>query len=197
MKKLAIIAAALLMATTALPARAIMLGGYAGIEGGTGETTAEGDKSIQFAGRAWGAGLTYDTNPLTRESFSYRLNLGAQSVTFEPEKGDAMDGIALVCDNAFTFTLATEENARYWLGPTVRFAGYTFNDGGFDIKFSGVGIGVGGGFTYRLKEKWIVSPSLGGVYNMLSGTDRSGAKDVDVKGRLISFYAKVDFLYDF
>lgn len=175
---------------------ALNLGGYATIEGGSGEIDPEKGEQFEISSRAWGGGLTLDTNPMTRDFFSYRLNLGAHSATFEPEEGDNLDGMAFIIDNTFTFTLSSEEGARYWLGPLVRFAGYSFSADGYDVKLSDVGIGVAGGFTYKLADKWIVSPSLGGVYNMMSGTDDSAGDDLELNGRLFSFFAKVDFLYD-
>lgn len=197
MKRLTTAALALALLLAASQALAFGFGAWLGFEGGTGEIDPEVGRTYEVAARGWGGGFTFDTNPMTKDFFSYRLNLGVQAVTFEPDRGQAQDGVAYFIDNVFTFTLSSDGTARYWLGPMVRFAGYSFDEEGVETDMSDFGAGLAGGFSYMMYPHLVASPSLGAVYNFLNGTSKGAGGDVDLSGDVITFYARVDFLYDF
>lgn len=201
LKKLAVALCFLLASSSAF---ALGLGGYAQGEWGSGnvEVDVSGSPDVDITTSAWGIGFTLDTNPMTSGLWSYRLNLGyqANSITFDtPDGDDTSDFDGFVADNTFAFTLMSDKMMRVWAGPVVRLASFSNDEDGTETMLGAIGVGAAIGMNYQVADKFIVSPSVTGVWNYLAGSidpfEETGDKE-DLTGSSWAFGFKVDFLYD-
>lgn len=198
LKKLAVALCFLLASSSAF---ALGLGGYAQFEGGTGTIEPEVGGDVDVTSSAWGLGLTLDTDPMTAGLWSYRLNLGYQGATFDPDaegpEGESTDFDGFVVDNTFAFTLMNDKMMRVWAGPVIRLASYMNDENNVETTVGVFGVGAAVGLNYLAAEKFIVSPSLTVGYNWMSGTSNPDVgPDEDFDMTMFTYGLKVDFLYD-
>lgn len=182
-------------------AYALGLGGYLQFEGGSGSIEADvpDSSSEDITSSAWGIGFTLDTNPMTSELWSYRLNLGYQGASIDSDEAESesQDFAGFVLDNTFAFTISSDKMMRIWAGPVIRLASYSSDEDGADTTLGMFGIGAAVGLNYQVADKFIVSPSLVVVYNGVSGeVDPDVGDKVDLDGSLFTYGLKVDCLYD-
>lgn len=194
-KKLAMVLCFLLVSSSAF---ALSLGGYAQFEGGSGTVEPDEGDSIDFTSSAWGVGFTLDTDPMTKDLWCYRLNVGYQGLTFDMDEpiDDTLDMTGWFLDNTFAFTIANDGMMRYWAGPVIRLSSMEDDEEGGDVTLGGFGIGVAAGLNYKVADKFVVSPSLNLIYSGLSGEIEGPGYKEDLTGSIFTYGLKVDFLYD-
>lgn len=143
-------------------ALAVGLGGYLETSSGTGSFD-EFDEDVDVS--KTGFGFVLDSNVSKRSVFNYRLHVGFNDMSVEPETADFdIDGSSISIDNAFGFGLVRTDDFRLWLGPEVHleYASWdmpiAWKD---DIDFIGFGLGVVLGANFNLPGVVSICPELG------------------------------------
>ena len=154
------------------PARAIGFGPYIDFSGGSGELEWERsnfDFDVDTGSAA--IGLAFDTAPIGRSYFSYRMNIGFEGQNLEDNSDTTMEMGGLTVENTFTFSVMNLPNLRWWVGPLLRF-GYYSGETDYYIDSYGdlnkteadlfeYGIGVATGYNFKVGRNLILAPSIG------------------------------------
>jgi len=163
------------------PARALGIGPYVDLSGGSGEFEYDSDNydfDVDVGTAA--VGLALDTAPISGTNFNYRLNIGVEAQNLEEDYDVTWKLGGLVVENVFCFALARRPNLRWWMGPLVRIGFYSgetddyyYYPGGDRYKSEAdlfeIGIGVVTGFNIKVNRNLILAPSAGIRFISASG----------------------------
>ncbi len=143
-------------------ALAVGFGGYLETTSGTG-TFDQFNEDVDVT--KTGFGFVMDSNVSKRSVFNYRLHVGFNDMSVEPETADFdIDGNSISIDNAFGFGLVRTDDFRLWLGPEVHLEYATWDKSiawKDDIDFIGFGLGVVLGANINLPGVVSICPELG------------------------------------
>ncbi|HEY6007865.1 MAG TPA: hypothetical protein VIU40_06030 [Geobacteraceae bacterium] len=205
MRRIAMIfaAAAMCMALGASRASAVGVGGYLELGGGSGEFEFSDISNSEFDVDAsyGGLGFVLDTSPGGTGVFSYRLNVGFEGLTLDPDDFD--DNIELggfVIDNTFAFAVVRAPAVRVWVGPQIRLAYYsgeTENSNlDTDLGAFGIGLAAGANIYPNPQGRFALAPSLGFRRVGYAGEmdDGFGGTD-DLEGYTNLFYLNLAVLF--
>jgi hypothetical protein len=160
------------------------------------------DKDVRFKV----FGIILDTAPSEMSVFDYRLNIGAESLKAMPGRGTNTYNLhGVVLDNDFGFGIIRTRGLRVWLGPEIRFAYRTGDDGADGVTYRhvkqyGAGLGPVLGIDVHLGAGVFLALKGGFLANYYVGTgDRVQAAgvDADFHEREMISYAQVGILFRF
>jgi hypothetical protein len=204
----------LLLSGLGSPVLAAGLGFYAEGSGGSGTFTydtwdEENEESFDMDVSAAGAGFLVDTNPYGGKTFSYRLGLGYERLTWTDDGGAGTGDVdldAIVMNNGFNFAVARGKRFRVWLGPQLRlgyFSGETDQDmsrGGRQGEkqtawAAGIGLGIGVGGQVLLSNSFGLGLEVGARYMGYAGRTELYDESDDFTARHASGYLNLSFLF--
>lgn len=196
-----LLCAALLCPTGAF---ALGLGGSVGFGGGSGTVKYDNPGSDEFSVDAGSFGISFllETDPLSEELFSYRLNAGFEALNLEDDAGVTAELGGLVFDNTFAFRLAGDSSWRLWLGPQVRlgfYGGETDKEFlGDKVEYSAFAFGLGPVFggNWAVGEDLILGFDTGIRWTGYSGTAEWGGYSEDVTISTSVFFVNFDIMFD-
>jgi hypothetical protein len=180
MKKLIAVAGLVMFLSIAMVSdvKALGLGFYGSIGGGSGEAELEsdgpGNTSFDFDVDNDHAsfGFVLDTAVAKDTLFNYRLSLGYEQTTSTDEWGDDLDLSGLVIDNDFGFGVVRNEKVRLWVGPEVRLSFLSGDLPTHDVTAFGFGIGPVVGLNLNLGDVAALGFKLSYLFNSY-GADMS------------------------
>lgn len=197
--KIMLVAAMLFAAKGAL---ALGVGGYVDFGAGSADIDVEDvDENWKpDITSNWGAGITLDTAPMTTDLFSYRLDFGYEAMTLDDDSDDEsekMDFQGVSIDNTFAFTIMSNADMRFWIGPTIKLGYISDNEGSEypDISMYTFGIGAALGANFPVGNNIIISPVIGARYSGISGTAEMDDVDIDLTGTATQYYIRLNVLY--
>lgn len=201
MNKFLIIVLGILMAgIVAVPnVSAVGLGFYLEGGGGSGEHTINPDLGPNFDEdvdvRHGGVGFMLDTDVLNKGVFNYRLNVGFEGMTIEPDTGgNDLDLGGIVIMNDFGFAIVRNKKLRFWGGPEIKLGIYSGEDNANqDIDLVTFGVGPVLGLNIRLSSSVFLALKGGVLITAYGGQ----AETYDIEeGRATVGFFNVGLLFD-
>lgn len=185
-------------------ASAAGMGFSVGFGGGSGtvEYDIPGTEEIDVDASSFGLSFLLETDPLSAESFSYRLNIGIEALNLEDDSGVTAELGGLVFDNTFCFRLAGDDTYRIWIGPQVRvgfYGGETDKEFlGETIEYSAFAFGVGGaiGGNWSMGGDTIIGFDTGIRFTGYGGEAEWGGVKEDFTASTSIFFVNFDMMWE-
>lgn len=174
-----------LICIPSVPARAVGIGPYIDLAGGTGEfewSSDYGDFDVDVGTAA--VGLAIDSAPTYESNFNYRLNIGFEAQNLEDDYDVTLELKGVALENIFGFAVVRRPNLRWWVGPLIRIGYYTgdtdeynfydyysgnIHTGKTEVDLFEFGIGVATGINIKVNRNLVLAPSAGVRYIGASG----------------------------